>query len=486
MSPNRVGRYSVVGTLTKGADEEVLVGELAGRRFAIRVFDLSDREASLANARKIAGLSHPSIAPQEVGLHEDRPFLAAELPGVPLETWLGEDHALPELLLVIESVASALNFAHAEGVAHGRLAPGRILVGADGGARIWGFSVEGMAPDRANADYIAPEVLEGGEPTPQADVYSAGVVFYEILAGDASAGEAPRPLRDVRKDTPKDLADAILACRERAVDWRPRDLEYLLEVVHKLRGSIPAAKPKPVARPSFEPPRPRPNRPAAGRPPMLPIAIAGALLLGGGAYYFLGPRGPSGAVPPTTLPRPLPSTTVAAALSPPVSPTAAPTPSTTPSPPATLAPAVSLAPSKPTSPPTTAATPPPTTTLPPATTTTTTFAPASATLPPATTLPAEVPAGPILVRTVSPPSLRRGQRTLVDVRGQNLYSGLAALLLRGGRAAEGIRVVQQRFVNPTLLQVFIEVDAEAAPGSYAVLLSDGQTVTNAVRFDVAK
>jgi hypothetical protein len=74
----------------------------------------------------------------------------------------------------------------------------------------------------------------------------------------------------------------------------------------------------------------------------------------------------------------------------------------------------------------------------------------------------------------------------VDVRGQNLYAGQAAALLRGGRPAEGVRVLQQRFVNPTLVQVFIEVDAQAAPGPYAVLLSDGQSVTNAARFDVAK
>jgi hypothetical protein len=91
-----------------------------------------------------------------------------------------------------------------------------------------------------------------------------------------------------------------------------------------------------------------------------------------------------------------------------------------------------------------------------------------------------------VLRAVSPPSLRRGQRTLVDVRGQNLYAGQGAALLRNGRPAEGVRVLQQRFVNPTLVQVFIEVDAQATPGAYSLLLSDGQNVTNAVRFDVAK
>lgn len=498
MNPSRVGRYSIVGSLSKGPDEEVLVGEQSGRRVAIRLFSGSNRETLSEDARKVAGLSHPSIAHQEVGLHEDRPFLAAELGGTPLETWVGEDHSLSELLLVIEGVASALAHAHAQGVAHGRLAPARVVVGGDGVARIWGFGLRGTQPDRALATYLAPEVLEGGAATAQADVYSAGVVFYEILAGEAPSGDTPKPLQDIRKDVPKEVAEAIMACRERAADWRPKDLDYLIEVVHKARSGMPAPKPKAVTRPSFEPPRPStPTTPAArrasgGGPPFLPIAI-GVVVLAAGAFYYLSRGSGGGAATATTTtktlapstvptpePTPVPGTvasapapsTLAAAKATPEPPAATPTPTPTPTP--TLTPAPTTSP-RPTPPPATLATPPPTTTLPPAPTTT---------LAPATTPPA--PVGPATLGAVSPPTLRRGQRTLVDVRGQNLYAGQGAALLRNGRPAEGVRVVGQRFVNATLVQVFVEVDAQAAPGPYSVLLSDGQNVTNAVRFDVAK
>jgi hypothetical protein len=497
MSAVKIGRYAVVETLTTGEDEDVLVAELAGRRFAIRLFSLIDRETLLEDARRIASLSHPNIAHQEVGLHEERPFLAAELAGTSLEAWLGEYHSLPEQLRVIEGVAGALAHAHGEGLAHGRLTPGRIVVAADGSARVWGFSVRGANPDRVNADYIAPEVLESGAPTPQADVYSAGMICYEILAGVSAAGEAPRPLRELRKDVPKDLADAVMACRERAVDWRPKDLDYLLEVAHKLRGSAPAPKPKPGPQPAVATPRPRSAGGRRGGPPLLPLAIVSLLVLGGAAaYYFLVPG--AGSLTPSPTPRPsaVPAAPAASPSTAVASPSAAPSPSTAPAvraadakaavaPAPTATPAPSAPPVVPATPrpaaPATIAPAPTTTTLPPAPTTL-----AAAPTPPPAPNPTGAPPGPPQVSAVSPPSLRRGQRTLVDVRGQNLYAGLSAALLRGGRPAEGVRVVQQRFVNSTLLQVFIEVDAQAASGGYAVLLSDGMNVTNSVRVDVAR
>lgn len=485
MSPARVGRYAVVGTLSKGVDEDVLIGEQGSRRVAIRIFSVADREALLEEARKVAGLSHANIAHQEVGLHEERPFLAAELGGTPLETWSGGDHGLPEQLFVIEGIAAGLAHAHGQGVVHGRLVPARVVVGADGVARLWGFGLKGTQLDRAGTAYLAPEVLEGGSATPQADVYSAGVLFYEILAGERPSGEAPKPLRDVRKELPKDLADAIMACRERAADWRPKDLDYLLETVRKARGGMPAPKPTPMARPSLEAPRPAAAQRRSAGPPVLPIAIAVVLLGGGAAYYFL-LRGsgatPTGGPATTTTTTTLATPAATEATLPPVAPSVAPTtPSAAPVA-ATPTPAPTATPRA--TPPPSVATPPPTTTttLPPAPSTTLAAAP---TLPPASTVPA-APGGPAVLRTVSPPALRRGQRTLVDVRGQNLYAGQGAALLRGGRPAEGVRVVQQRVVNPTLAQIFIEVDAQAAPGAYSLLLSDGQSVTNAIRFDVAK
>lgn len=491
MNPNKVGRYGIVGVVSRGPDEDVLEGEQGSRRATIRVFHGKDREAILEDARRVAALSHANVAHQEVGLHDDEPFLAAEIVGESLPRWAAQDHGLPEQLLILEGVAAGLSHAHAHGVVHGRVTAERIAVGGDGVARIWGFGLRGAASESSAAAYTAPEVAEGGAPTALADVYSAGVVFYELLAGETPRGEAPLPLRDVRKDLPKDLADAIMACRERSADWRPKDLDYLLETVGRLRGTLKAPKlaaPKRLV--AAAAPRARLEE-RRSSPPILPFAIGVVVFLGGAAALYL--RGGSKA--PVPLPTPsAPAPTPAAAAPSPVSvapPSARPTPATAPgaaTPTPTTLPAATRpsAPPQATPPPAQGAASPPATATPPPPTSTTLApepTPAPVTLSPATP---PLAAGPAQIGAVSPPSLRRGQKTLVDVHGQGLYAGLGAALLRGGRPAEGLRVLQQRFVNANLVQVFIEVDASAAAGAYAVVLSDGQNVTNAVRVDVAK
>jgi hypothetical protein len=91
---------------------------------------------------------------------------------------------------------------------------------------------------------------------------------------------------------------------------------------------------------------------------------------------------------------------------------------------------------------------------------------------------------PPVLTAVSPPTLKRGGRTLVDVRGTSLRAGLLPALLKGRSAAEGIRVLSQRFVNPTLVQIFFEVDADAPTGSYTMSLGDAASTSNPIRLEV--
>ncbi|HET7291369.1 MAG TPA: protein kinase [Vicinamibacteria bacterium] len=496
MNPTKVGRYGIVGVVSRGPDEDVLVGEHGSRRATIRVFHGQDRAGILEDARRVAALAHPNVAQQEVGLHGDEPFLAAEIAGETLPKWGERERALPEQLLVLEGVAAGIGHAHDHGVVHGRLTPERIAVGGDGVARIWGFGLRSAAgqPLAASA-YTAPEMAGGEEPTALADVYAVGVVFYELLTRERPTGEAPVPLRELRKDLPKDLADAIMACRERSADWRPKDLDYLLECVHRVRGTLPALK---LATPKVAPVAVAPRLRAEERRspvPLLPIAVGVVVFLGGAValYRLAGSKAAAPEPAPTTLaqaPAPAAATRPASPVgvaepqlaTPAPAPTRTPTAASTaptPSPAAAARPSATPAPT-----PAQAATPPPVA----AATALPSVAAQTPTPPPVTSAPATLaPApGPALLTAVSPPTLRRGLRTLVDVRGQGLYPGLGAALLRGGRPAEGVHARQQRFVSAGLVQVFVEVDADAAAGAYGLLLSDGQNVTNVVRFDVLK
>jgi len=121
-----------------------------------------------------------------------------------------------------------------------------------------------------------------------------------------------------------------------------------------------------------------------------------------------------------------------------------------------------------------AATPPPVTVAPAAPASTQAAAPAE-------------PAVPAAVTAVSPPTLRRGTTTLVDVHGVGMRGEHQVRLARGREVAKGIDVVRQRFVNATLLQVLLKVDATAAPGPYTLSLVDaaGQ-LTNPRPFEIAK
>lgn len=480
--------------LGKSASEDVYVGDYAGRRVAIRVFTtLAERERVLEEARRIAGLNHPNIALQEVGIHEDQPFLMTELLGKSLQEWTAGEQALVDQMAVIEGIATALTHAHGQGVIHRALTPGSVQVTAEGQAKIWNFGVGTGRPEGKAAEYAAPELSEGAAPGVQSDIYSAGLVFYTMLTGKGpTPGQvgAAKPVRDLRPEVSRDVSDAIMACRETAPDWRPKDLAYLVEVVRKVRGPGAPRMPRAAAAPRSAP-APKFGAPQAesGLPKMALAAGAVVFAAGIGAWFLLrAPAEPARPTPaPATLPAAPPSTELPLATPSPaatVAPRATPTPATTlaAAPPTTLAPTtttLATLPTRPTTPtpaPTPVPTPPPTTTPPAAT--------PAPTPPPVTTAAAAV-SGPAVLKTLSPPNLRRGARQLVDVRGSGITPNHNPMILKGKAIPAGLTVTGARYVNETLLQVFVMVDAATPAGAYSMVLIDGQGVsTNPLRFDV--
>ncbi len=507
MTPAKIGKYSVVrpvGSLGEG----LYLGEQGSRRVILRVPAENQAEAS-EEARKIASLSHVGIAAQEVGLFDDQVFLASEIgTASTLEEWLAKSQPLGEQLRVVEAMADALGYLHEQGVLHRAIKPSNVLMASDG-CRLMNFGLVSSATALGDDApiYGAPEVLEGMPDSAQSDIYSAGVVFYEVLAGrreEARDGRVAKPLRETRPDLSREVADAVSACRERSPDWRPKDLTYLVEVVRRARGAAGASAPNAAAPVAAARATSAPARRSAGptfatrRPARSPapiLAAIGVVVIGVAAAWFL-TRSP-GPGPATRSPAPTPTTTVAASapstIVPAEEPTASPTPTTkgkevadltapTPAPRETVPTPPPPLPSP--TPEARQATPrpvamPPMTTLPPPTT-----APPAPTTTLARVDTPPVSDVPLVLTAVSPPTLRRGGRTLVDVRGTGLRADLVPALLKGRTPADGIRVLSQRFANPTLIQVFFEVDAGASTGSYTLSLGDAAGESNAVRFEV--
>jgi hypothetical protein len=91
------------------------------------------------------------------------------------------------------------------------------------------------------------------------------------------------------------------------------------------------------------------------------------------------------------------------------------------------------------------------------------------------------------VTNVSPPLLKRGANVLVDVHGVGFRSDHQARISRPKEAVKGVEVMRQRYVNATLLQVLLHVDAGAPTGGYFLSLVDGTgAATNARPFEIGK
>jgi serine/threonine-protein kinase len=202
--------------------------------------DLAER---MARERGIlAGLDHPNIARlYDAGLTADgQPYLALEyVEGVAVDEHCRRNQCgLRERLRLFLQVADAVASAHARLVVHRDLKPANILVSNDGDVRLLDFGIAKLldAPVIAEApltqlsvhamtpDYASPEQILGRQVTIASDVYSLGVVLYELLTGE-------RPYR-LRRDTRGALEDAILQSEPR------RPSEVSASEARNLRGDL--------------------------------------------------------------------------------------------------------------------------------------------------------------------------------------------------------------------------------------------------------
>jgi hypothetical protein len=397
-----------------------------------------------------------------------------------LDAWLRQQHSPAERFRLVERLAQALNALHGKGDVLAAIAPERIEVGAD-----LKVDLAPAARGRPEPGYAAPELLEGGELTAAADIYGIGALCWEILAG-RPCGEAPRPLADVVPDLPRDLANSVMGCLEKSPDWRPKDLTYLAQLAGAQqksgRAPGPAAASRPASRPSKAATVPRAAPPRASRS-QVPLFVAAALLVAGAAasYFWLGREKTS--APPLAA-RPVPTTL--ATPTPEPSPTPTPTPVATPIPTpaaARVAPVATPAPTPtpvratptPAPVPVAVATPPPPT------------PPPAVAAPAPTPTPASVAIEPASLTTLSPLTVRRGGRALLDIRGAGLRADHRVQILPIKEAPRGISVVRQKWTSDNLVTVLLELDGNVAPTVYALALESASGErTNPLHFTVTK
>jgi serine/threonine-protein kinase len=199
------GPYRISSVLGEGGMGVVYLAERAdlGSRAAIKILrdawlSPSRRERFAAEQRTLAQLNHPSIARlyDADTLPDGTPWFVMEyVEGLPLTAYC-DTHAstIPERLKLFRDVCEAVQHAHAHAIVHRDLKPSNILVTGDGTVKLLDFGIakqlEGLEADLTRTGvrvmtpaYAAPEQVSAGRLGIHTDVYSLGVVLYELLAG---------------------------------------------------------------------------------------------------------------------------------------------------------------------------------------------------------------------------------------------------------------------------------------------------------------
>lgn len=250
-----VGSYRLVREIARGGMGAVLLAERSDELYEKRVavkFVRPDcvtpalRDRFAYEMRTLARVEHPFVARIIDGGTTERgwPFLIMEYVDGAAVTRYCESHALDlrARLLLIRSICEAVHAAHQAGVVHGDVKPANVLVTRRGEPRLvdFGLAVR-SAPDGGPGTkrlrghtpaYASPEQLAGQEPLTASDVYSLGVLLFELVAGRPPSGEETR--------TPRSVSDAIRQGPVRRPRWPAAIARALGSVVARATATAPA------------------------------------------------------------------------------------------------------------------------------------------------------------------------------------------------------------------------------------------------------
>jgi serine/threonine protein kinase/Tol biopolymer transport system component len=323
---DKLGPYEITGLIGKGGMGEVYRGTdtRLGRPVAIKVSSREFNDRFEREAKAISALNHPNICTlYDIGTTSDAPgYLVMEFVEGHLLSKIIEQGPLPldKALSHAVQIVDALAAAHAKGVIHRDLKPGNIII-TKNGVKVLDFGLARLASERmpagsaANVEtmtepitrvgsvlgtpyYMSPEQVEAKEADERSDIFSFGIVFYEMITGqrpftgDTQAAvlaslmkDPPPPMSQRQPAVPRQLERVVKKCLEKKPDdrWQSaRDLKPTLELID-LDAPQPSTMSASVPIPPPPEPAPAPKRwlwPAIAAAAVVIAAVAaGALYL---------------------------------------------------------------------------------------------------------------------------------------------------------------------------------------------------------------
>jgi eukaryotic-like serine/threonine-protein kinase len=265
------GRYRVLSRLGAGGMADVFLAEdqqlsrkvalkLLHRRFAE---DPGFVERFRREAQSAAGLQHPNVVSvYDRGAFDGTYYIAMEyLPGRTLKQLIREEAPLDPVraIDITVQILKAARFAHRRGVIHRDLKPQNVIIDESGHATVTDFGIaRAGASDMTEtgsimgtAQYLSPEQAQGHAVSPGSDLYSVGVILYELLTGrvpfDAEAAvtiaikhvsEVPALPSAFNPNIPSDLERIVMWSLNKGAAERPLDADQFIDALEQVRAMI--------------------------------------------------------------------------------------------------------------------------------------------------------------------------------------------------------------------------------------------------------
>jgi beta-lactam-binding protein with PASTA domain/predicted Ser/Thr protein kinase len=269
------GRYRIERKLGAGGMANVYLAEdqELGRRVAIKI--LNDRHANddqfvarfRQEAKNAAALSqHPNIvAIFDRGEAEGTYYIAMEyLEGRTLKELIVSRGPAPPNVAIeyTRQILSALRFAHRHGIVHRDIKPHNVLVDSEGRVKVTDFGIARAGTSQmteagsivGTAQYLSPEQARGGDVDPRSDLYSLGIVLYELLTGETPfdgdtpveiamkhLSTAPRPPSALRPELPPELDKVVLRALAKDPEDRYQSAEEMEADLERVARGAPVA-----------------------------------------------------------------------------------------------------------------------------------------------------------------------------------------------------------------------------------------------------